>query len=1592
MAERAPEMRGPTVAQAEVENFLDAPIDDVGGFLRGVGEDADVGAVAAALDEYDADAQRVLTREEFSAREKFMERLPVGVKLRRRWVGGMKFLGGLVQTASDLGRELPSVPELAVDAVARVLGRSGSGAVDRGVNTLTNLPGAIANIVRSAAVQGVDLANEGGFVQLSKRDVESPVEARFEDRYNKYILRKGVQQMREEIAGGTKLPGVEMVGGMALDPANVLPFGGGLRGGSVTGQISRRLAGAAGTAVEVPAGAVAAGIGAAEGAVQRRLAAAGLTPEMGTTAKWLGGMAATGVAGFGLTNDNDAALAASALLGLPAGMSSTKWVARILQNAGGAVRRGAGESLSATGMGVRETARELAGDVTIPRAYRDAMLGGRPVDSPLRRAAVDKNLPVMTRRLAATMDASGVPRLLEGAAGMAGSAVDGAFLGVAMSLAQTDEEQGGALAAGALFGVMGRVANKLSGAARREMQNGDIARMYAEVAADGGNYQLFNGMGHDDLASIAAMQGVFGRNVKLSPLAGEDFQNAMVSAGLPDTGRAVYISNPGGVQAGEVLVNMDRLRGEGPHVFAHEYAHALQNSDVLDGAIREDIRNWVDESFKPAELAAARVRYAAKLAGSDASVDVARAAARLDGEDVANGRMPGDWVRDELWAETFAGSRRGIDFWGARGRPQMLRGLGRSLAGLGVPVDPSTGRVMVESPVFGKLRTEWKGSVLERRLNDYVRGYARWIGGADAKAEGAKIFVDGVPRPGRFVQLHEVQPGVRENQFMREVDGRVSVKDQREIDAEFESRRKTFENMRKTAKPANAPGEWGVHRAPDGSSRVGGAELPVRFQQQPNIGPGMKAVEAELAAGQRGGASVRVVYHKIGSKTARGYRVKDLGNVRAEVMEVMPFWRSITKKDNILVHVVDVEQFRRNAVKRMNRGELAEFGNDMAVLDRAFKQYLQNHRDGLPGETGIGVTQRNVINELLGIGTNENRRANPLAAVVGGSPAKSAVKTLRLDRLEIARPGNAGMAFDYNKANANLMVDAGKGNINFMPEEVNARTAAKSGDNKRKFIPASTSVIEAIKDIARSWEPDLSTDYLTWGERQGGGWNRKRGMSNNAAYAIDEGKIMDPDFPGWIAETLGIPAGAVTQKAARRANVDAGNIFLEYHHVGRRGRVEFHAPEQLLLQPKFWLSLEKALKRPSHKAAARRQALWALQDMRQQLIESGKLGTWSTAAEHKNDSSNLDAIDYPLRKQIQNGEIGFREGVLKDFENRMVWWNETLQFANNLIARGKKVHASKRKVEVIEREIAAHPAVRLFKANPETISSLGVAGIKTGPEATADKSNVSDEQTGNGSALTGASEGQSGAVVNEKAFHAADRADNGKLIPLSRRFDSGKGNINFMPDEVNARHVDLDERAKAGTMLRSPQEKPQRGTLAMNNVNNRSHPRAYALESAKKFTPEFKQWFEGSKIITPNGKPRLVYHKTAHDFEAFGSDTGRHRMQELGFHFGTLRAANEVPREGGFLIKAYLQMKNPLRISDPGFFIESYDLLDAIEERGIAIPRQSILAGSVSLIEELESYGYDGFVYRNHSEGGGADSFAVFHPEQIWIAEKEKSQ
>lgn len=92
----------------------------------------------------------------------------------------------------------------------------------------------------------------------------------------------------------------------------------------------------------------------------------------------------------------------------------------------------------------------------------------------------------------------------------------------------------------------------------------------------------------------------------------------------------------------------------------------------------------------------------------------------------------------------------------------------------------------------------------------------------------------------------------------------------------------------------------------------------------------------------------------------------------------------------------------------------------MTQVESTLKQWMDNHRQDLPGDNKIGSQKRDVINALVGIATNLNRNSNPFSGKIGGPG--SAIKQFRLDRVDTAAgTGRVGFHFDYDKANGNLL-------------------------------------------------------------------------------------------------------------------------------------------------------------------------------------------------------------------------------------------------------------------------------------------------------------------------------------------------------------------------------------------------------------------------------------------------------------------------------------------------------------------------------------------------------------------------------------------
>ena len=75
--------------------------------------------------------------------------------------------------------------------------------------------------------------------------------------------------------------------------------------------------------------------------------------------------------------------------------------------------------------------------------------------------------------------------------------------------------------------------------------------------------------------------------------------------------------------------------------------------------------------------------------------------------------------------------------------------------------------------------------------------------------------------------------------------------------------------------------------------------------------------------------------------------------------------------------------------------------------------------------------------------------------------------------------------------------------------------------------------------------------------------------------------------------------------------------------------------------------------------------------------------------------------------------------------------------------------------------------------------------------------------------------------------------------------------------------------------------------LANENVNHDEQGRfASGPGGAQTDTPEFKEWFKGSKVVNADGKPLMVYHGTRSNFTTFNTDPKSYVLNRtLGAHF-----------------------------------------------------------------------------------------------------------
>ena len=880
-----------------------------------------------------------------------------------------------------------------------------------------------------------------------------------------------------QITDERALPTVSTLGSMVVDPVNLVPLG---AGALSKARVLRRIANLS----EKPLlGAERVASGLADTAERIELGISTRLQDItGLTSKQqaaLGaGMAGTAVYVDSATEGGGGLTKAVMMAGgiLPTLHYGGALLRKVGSAAGGTATIVREAGVGGLGVARAEAASNLAGNAAVPERYRKFFTGYVDgTDSTLKRVAQNADNPEALRRVSRFADRMGATQVARVADDAVSGAVTAGIVGTPFAALQPDAERagevmGGILALGGAGGVVGGLARRAGTAV-----DADIARMFADVQAVGGNVEALARLPHATLDRLAAMQGVLAGKVDFVPLTGDEYRmNADIAQNGGEATAGVFLDRDANNRA-RVFINLDGKTATDA-IAPHEIGHAILTSNVLDGQPRNDLRNLVNQQYGPDGVETRGREYIARMVDADLRQGVTgeaptvlteaemkavdggktmenivadRAKDPAERDRLINERMEEfrqrsidkgedamDWARDEIIAETFASEAPAIDFRAIR-RDAMFPRLAESVLSAGGRVLEvfganlsTTGKLMDNPSVLFRDNPLFQDRIMQKRVREYVRSYDQYLAGleeAGAKElRGVELARSSKPEDlarSTHVKLRDEGRGVLENDFLfQKPDGTYSTKPQKIITATENARSaqiKTLYDARKFV-PVNSQ-EFGKRKV-NGREVIGGPVLPPQFDLFTNFPKHVREFARLMEQSRAEGGSWDIDYNAIGTGASGRYRVTNLGNVRAIQRETVPYGWIVSKANHLLAASLDLNAFRASAMKAINKGDLGLFNNDMRQVEADLKTYLANHRNGMPGEMTIGQQKRDMLNGLIGTGTAVQRTANPLYSDLN---PRGSIRTWRVDRLNDAKPtGRTGYFFDYDKINNNRMPSA----------------------------------------------------------------------------------------------------------------------------------------------------------------------------------------------------------------------------------------------------------------------------------------------------------------------------------------------------------------------------------------------------------------------------------------------------------------------------------------------------------------------------------------------------------------------------------------
>ncbi len=214
-------------------------------------------------------------------------------------------------------------------------------------------------------------------------------------------------------------------------------------------------------------------------------------------------------------------------------------------------------------------------------------------------------------------------------------------------------------------------------------------------------------------------------------------------------------------------------------------------------------------------------------------------------------------------------------------------------------------------------------------------------------------------------------------------------------------------------------------------------------------------------------------------------------------------------------------------------------------------------------------------------------------------------------------------------------------------------------------------------------------------------------------------------------------------------------------------------------------------------------------------------------------------------------------------------------------------------------------------------------------------------------------------------------------------------------DAIRAQHPELFRREASAATAAAPAAKPRRYFESQAEATTEPAEAVMLSRPAQTETQAFRRWFGASKIVDDDGRPRVMYHGTAQDIEAFVpkqagaifvtdepifaqayADTSAKWMESRGQEGATNIVPLYVKAERPFDYEDAQQVAAvKAKLDDAG----NWQTLELIDGGGLAEPDNWHLIETDPMQEAIKALGHDGFFVSE----GGFKNLAVYKPEQL---------